>query len=340
MTGDDGSFYDDRPDEVYGARCADDDHAGCSHAPFLYALGQVDPESRRAWSFDAQESEVLCRCACHRDCPLATEELSIGKWLSRCTCNGALQMIDRHRRMPPSAFSGGPHKLDLSRNMREAFDKTRRKRTARRAAEERARGLTVDEVERIVQEEWGRQGLDVPPLAIAKRIADEIVHPPGVVERVAQQARLYRDLAGLPVRLRRVTRGGLPHTLERIGRKMGGAFIVATGQELVEIPLDADALDEATDIAGRAVFFPSTMTATRVEARLASDGRVEVWPYPSTGPSDRALGVVPPGEAGRLAELIAIATRVDQPCVCSSAFVRARDGGWQLFINRPLQRVA
>lgn len=120
---------------------------------------------------------------------------------------------------------------------------------------------------------------------------------------------------------------------------MGAAFNVATGKELVEIPLDSDALEEAAGVVGRAVFFPSTTTVARVETRLAVDGRIEVWPYPPVGPSDRALGFVPEGETGRLSELIAIATRVEQPCVCSAAFVRTRDGAWQLFVKRPLQRV-
>src|SRR6202034_1233260 len=157
---------------------------------------------------DLPETEALCGCDCHRDCPLVTEELGRGEWLSRCTCNGALQMIDRYQRMPPSTFSPGPVKVDIAGNMREALDKTRRKRTARRAAEERAKGPTVEEVEQIVQEEWRRQGLDIPHRAIARRIADEIVVPPGAMERAARQARLFRDLAGLPIRLRRVTRGG------------------------------------------------------------------------------------------------------------------------------------
>lgn len=337
MTRGDGTFYDDRPDEEYGSRCVDDDHSGCLHAPFGYAIIQVDARSDRAWDID--EREGLCRCDCHRDCPLAAGGLVLGEWLSHCTCNGALQMIDHRWRLPPSSLSSGAHNVNLFAAVRPGIEKARRKKRARRSAGRRGTGLSVEAVERIVEEEWRRHGLEVPPPPIARRIADEIVDPPGVVERAGQQARFYRDLAGLPVRLRRVTRGGVSETLERLGRKMGGVFNVATGRELIEIPLDARALEEAAEVAGRAVFLPSMMTATRVAARLAVDGRVEVWPYPPVGPSDRALGVLPAGEGGRLSELIAIATRVGQPCVCPAAFVRTRDGGWQLFVNRPLQRV-
>ena len=339
MSGDDGALYDDRPDEEYGTRCGDGDHSSCPHASFGYALSQVEPDSHRGWIIDDLGGEGLCRCECHRDCPAATGGLAVSEWLYVCTCNGALGMIDRHRRAASSKLSAGPHSVKVFSAIRPGVEQARRKRAARRAAEKRGEGLTVDAVERIVQEEWRRHGLDSPHGAIARRIADEIVNPPGMVERSARRARLYRDLAGLPVRLRRATRGGLSETLERLGREMGGAFTVATGQQWVEIPLNPGALEEAGEVAGRAVFLPSTMTLTRVEARLAAGGEVEVWPYPPVGPSDRALGAVPAGESERLSELIAIATRVDQPCVCPAAFVRARDGGWQVFVNRPLQRV-
>ena len=238
MTSDDGSLYDDRPDEEYGTGCRGRRPLRMFACAVFYALGQVNPESHRAWSsdIDLPETEALCGCDCHRDCPLVTEELGRGEWLSRCTCNGALQMIDRYQRMPPSTFSPGPVKVDIAGNMREALDKTRRKRTARRATEERR------------ERTHRRRGrADSPGRVAPPRTRHS---PPG--DRQAHRrrdrgaarsngagsstARLFRDLAGLPIRLRRVTRGVFRDP-ERIGRRMGAAFDVATGKELVEIPL-------------------------------------------------------------------------------------------------------
>ena len=204
----------------------------------------------------------------------------------------------------------------------------------------RGRGLGPERIEEIVIEEWRRRGI-APPTGLAmERTVDEIGHPPSVAEQVRVQAGLATDLLGLPLRLRRATRGGLNQLLRRVNRHQGKVFEIAVGAGQVPVRTGPSSALLLKSLASQAVFLPSLMRVTNAELRTGAEGSVEVWTYSAeqdTAERSVPIGTIEGPEALPFGHYIAIAELVGQPCICRATLVASRDGGWQMLVGRPLE---
>jgi hypothetical protein len=201
-------------------------------------------------------------------------------------------------------------------------------------------GLAPEQIRRVIKEEWRRHGLDPPKRIVMDRLVDEITRPPNLVERLETKMRLGEDLIGLPLRIRRATRGGIGQKmLDKALSERGRVYEVATGDEHIAVEMNPNAVTDIQRLVAKAVFLPSFVTATKVEIRMGDFGQVEVYPFisPDELAASAPLGRVPESESARLQALIQIAQRVRQPCVIRAFLVRARDGGWQVLLPRPLK---
>ena len=69
--------------------CTEDAHLECPH--LLGSAGSL-------WKVKVPQTR-LCRCDCHRDCPVASDDwIPIETWREACTCPGASQ--DERRTAP------------------------------------------------------------------------------------------------------------------------------------------------------------------------------------------------------------------------------------------------
>jgi hypothetical protein len=317
--------------------CDTEDHSGCPHVPILAAYRILHPHMTVGPNGLATPALTLCRCRCHEGCPVSIRPEPHG-WPEGCNCNATLRMRDSERRRVDRGASADPRLLDPV-VLKKIAVKSIRTDQARRAATARGAGQRSERIEEIVVEEWRRRGL-VPPSGVGmERTIDLIAHPPDLTERARNQARLGSDLFGLPLRVRRATKGGLGRLLERAGRDHGRVFEVAGGDDFVGVSLEPGSDTELERLARQAIFLPSLMCTTTAELKVGAAGDVEVWAFPPPeGPSEatRALGTIPDSAATDFERLLAIAARVHQPCVCLAAVLRRRYGGLEMIIARPL----
>jgi hypothetical protein len=317
--------------------CDDEDHSGCPHVPFHDAYVRLNPGLTASWPARPSQAIFLCICRCHAACPLASFDPS--QWPGSCTCNGTLRMLDNKAQRKDSGDGEQARSINLGGIVSTGIRETLHKRAARHAVQRRSAELDDHEVRELVAQEWANHGLDPPGTVAADRIADEIAHPPGPVERAQRRLRLARDLVGMPLRLHKATRGGLGETIERAGRDRGKVYEMATGRDPVEVHLASGSAAQLDRIARRAVALPSLMAVAKVELRLSHDGQIEVWDYrPDEPPPELPIGSLPSSDSTRAGELVRIALAVNQPCVCPAAVLRTRDGPWQLLVRRPLTK--
>lgn len=112
---------------------------------------------------------MLCRCSCHRTCPLAhrTAGVPVTVWRRRCTCPGAEEARTMQR--DPSDTLPGPAEfwepyLSKLRQVSEA------RKDALKATRSAAPGKTRDEIRDLYIAELRARGLEIPSerdLAIA-----------------------------------------------------------------------------------------------------------------------------------------------------------------------------
>lgn len=311
--------------------CQRGQHSHCPHVPTSYAYLHLLPEAKRQMESGSGSRGKICTCDCHRDCPLAGQT-SRGRWPAECTCNGTLRLTRSEGRRQKAEHQGG---IPLTSLLREAATRSARKRAAREAVAKRSPGLTPEQLATVIDEEWTKQGLQPPDPAITRLMIDEIQDTPSATGQARREARLYRDLTGLPSRLRQATDGGLSGLLDSVG-KTSGAYEIAAGSGFIELEIYPDAAEELERLAAEATFLPSTMTMTNVEVRIGQSGEIEAWSYPHDARASRSIGKVPDVGADRLRTLIGIAGRVNQPCVSRAFLVRPRSR-WQVLLPRPLE---
>ena len=319
-------------------RCDGRRHADCPHVPELIAADAFHHSGRVVGTRSPILALSLCACKCHADCPVSDRSDAV-EWPSRCTCNGTLKMVRRSRRQVESGWgTKGARPFFLS-GLKDGIARNRRGRLARAAAMKRGAGSSTEQIEEIVRQEWTRRGLDPPARPGLDWVVDEIARPAALRERVGNHVRAGRDLIGLPLRVRRTTRGGVRQLLERAAQSQEDVYEIATGDGYVTVLLHPDSAVALESLARRAVMAPSFMVTTKVELRFGLSGGVEVWTRAGPGESLTAgqlAGAVPDIDAPAYERLISVANRVQQPCLCLAIVARRRDRGREMFVARPI----
>ena len=148
--------------------CADDAHRVCGHVSFA---SPPVPEHR------AESTIALCRCSCHRACPLARrrEAVPVTVWQRRCACPGAEDARTKQ---------GDPgESLPGFEEFRETFQRESRQRSeartdALKAARRAAPGKTRNEIRTLYISELRARGLEIPPEPLLEAAIDMLSGDP------------------------------------------------------------------------------------------------------------------------------------------------------------------
>ena len=132
--------------------CTGDAHQACGH---VRVASPAVPGRR------AESSIMLCRCSCHRACPLSgrKEAVPVTAWQRRCACPGLEH--ERTSQGDPGDFLPGWEEY------RETYEfESRRRSQARKDAFNAARsassGKTRDEIQDLYIAELRARGLEIP----------------------------------------------------------------------------------------------------------------------------------------------------------------------------------
>lgn len=132
--------------------CADDAHQVCGHVSAAIPGARQRPES----------TIILCRCSCHKACPLARrkEAVPVTAWQQRCACPGA-----EHARTtqgdPCESLPGFEEFWETYQ--RESRQRSEAHKDALKAARTAAPGKTRDEIRDLYIAELRVRGLEIPP---------------------------------------------------------------------------------------------------------------------------------------------------------------------------------
>jgi hypothetical protein len=151
--------------------CANETHETCGH------VTAAIPGARRR----SATTILLCRCSCHRACPLARrkEAVAVTAWRQRCSCPGAEQA--RHGQGDP-----GESLPSLEDWWETTYDSESRQRSEARkeafnAARAVASGKTRDEIRVRFAAELRARGLEVPADRLLEVAVDVLSGEPRTV---------------------------------------------------------------------------------------------------------------------------------------------------------------
>jgi hypothetical protein len=141
------------PSPGRSSACADDAHQACGHVGFA---------SRPGAGRLGEPTVILCRCPCHKKCPLGRGKpgVPVTVWRRRCVCPGAEDARATHGdpcELLPEFEDYWPTYEQESRDRSAAREEAA---TAARAA---APGKTRDEVRQLYVSELESRGLETPP---------------------------------------------------------------------------------------------------------------------------------------------------------------------------------
>lgn len=305
--------------------CDDGDHAGCTHIPYFSAVRVFPIVDLRFLDLDDTDDLTLCRCVCHQECSMQLRADGTG-WPEGCSCNGTLKL--RHQFGRHAAL---PQPTNIVTTGRAAIELNQRKRAAAQAVAARAAGQDNDQVGRILDEEWARQGLERPVGFTRELLISGLMNPRSGTERAVSTAKAFADLATAPGRLRSLWRQA-KHAEQQ--EEAEQTYRVASDNKLVEVVVNEVTRPRLSETqAGGFQLFSSIGRGFDVELRQPSE-RVEVW----CGPPASAwhLGTLAPGDTGPFQRAIRVATRVQQRCLCHAVAVRGRDQRWRVGLALPL----
>jgi len=269
---------------------------------------------------------TLCRCACHTDCSLAGRADGAG-WPEGCSCNETLEMRNRAKRQPSGT--------DTSAAFKQGMDQARRKRSARREAARRAKGLSTEQTEAIIDEEWSRNGLDPPTGMTRKSEISRITNPPNPIQQAVITATFFKDLIGAPFRFRDKVRNILSDTTEHDEEQQ--TYEIATSDDRIELPIDERFRPKLGGVVDEGFLVRSLGKLFSVEVRGGQHGTIELWYRPSSDSPPEPLASLLPPEADLYRQPLAAATRVGQKCTTKAFCIRDQDGDWNLGISLPLR---
>ena len=139
----------------------------------------------------------LCSCECHADCPATSGGWA--SWPEDCDCNKTRQMRHRQQRRAARGADKAPDRLNLGRVLGRSISEMSRRRQASAVGHTTSRRqLDRSASSAIVAEEWRRHRLQPPTGVVMDRWADQIADPPSLAEQTVNNARILRDLVGLP----------------------------------------------------------------------------------------------------------------------------------------------
>lgn len=318
--------------------CADRHHHLCTHVTYSAAEDALAGTG-------LLDTTALCPCVCHAGCPLSAQGSADG-WPQHCDCAGTLLAgrMAAHRRQ--SGQAAGPV------SFREAYRRGRPKRDGQRRAtaaiRARGRAATREQAERIVDEEYTRQGLEVPTGAARELLVDTVLHPIGRVEGYALAARTVLQLGKGGLRLARWLHehavSGSPADEESDASGDEDTHEDEDGRDdcfrlwhgldfsvpVTSTPEEKQALERFGENSWSLL---NVARGSEVELRLDSGGSLQVW---SDAPHDPVrYGTIPADLSRPLLPQVAQAGRAGQRAVCSAACIRTHERGRMLYVSLP-----
>jgi hypothetical protein len=130
--------------------CAGSEHQVCGHVCFA-----VPPVRRR------ESTIVLCRCSCHRACPLARRKapVPVTIWQMRCSCPGA-EEARTSQGDPREALPTGDDYWETYKSEQRLRSEARKE--AFKATRAAVAGKTRDEIRDLYIAELAARGLEIP----------------------------------------------------------------------------------------------------------------------------------------------------------------------------------
>lgn len=317
--------------------CSDGDHHRCTHVP-----GHLVGEKRRTPEVRDDLDEVEpCRCQCHDDCPLSAQENALG-WPDACDCFGTLAGLQREKKLSDHStttkttrtHSYSSTTIKFGKVLRQSLDKSSRKRRARAELHRRARGLSAEEADGLLDEIWTGQGLDAPNVAIRRSLVEEALHPPSPPEKAVRTA---EGLEGLGRWVGDIVQ--MFRTPESVPKKGPNSFRLPTGTNEVEVELDGGTNGRLSALGkGQPFFNIKYFSGGWVDLRSSPEEDIEVFiTDPGTEGPDGRIGVLRGENAEPFRRGVAAAERVGQTASVFALRVAVKDGD-HLYVKLPLTR--
>lgn len=148
--------------------CAGSAHQVCGHVSFA-----IPPEPGRR----RESTIVLCRCSCHRACPLARRKapVSVTVWQLRCSCPGA-EDARTSQRDPAEVLPGGEEYWETYKSEQRLRSEARKE--AFKATRAAVAGKTRNEVRDLYIAELAARGLEIPREPVLEAAIDMLTGDP------------------------------------------------------------------------------------------------------------------------------------------------------------------
>jgi hypothetical protein len=310
-------------------QCEHGRHDECTHASLV--LGLSDSE------LDELSDVEPCRCHCHDDCPLSSQETAEG-WRSRCTCSGKRRWVELARRMEAKEAGRRQRTTGLLRRLGGRVEQASREQAARAELRRRAQGRSAEELEALIDEVWAGHGLDPPDIVSRSLLLDAVLGPPNrLADGVALADTVLGSrhaISGLTSIVRDRSASGLrdvwqqnadPDVFHVIGTQDAGE---------VEVELDPDVDLSAFD---QGVRLGLRIALANVELRTGEGGSVHVFEHHATSQDGEHLGRIKDRGVIPFRPLVAAAGRVRQRAIAPAVRFTAPSGTQHLYLTRPRQ---
>lgn len=311
--------------------CDNGSHDHCQH---LERPVDAD-DAAKASATESPHSIELCRCPCHTDCPLFLQE-TVTEWPGLCDCPGMLADLQWRERIRERPVGNG---INWGEITRQSLDKSRRRTRAKAELHRRAKGLSPEGVDAILDEVWSAEGLDPPLTAVRDLLVHEALHPASPLERLKRSADglegMGRWVGGMVQFFRT-----LPDSAERFGatRKLYYQVPTKKGGGQIEVELDPEGFNHLGAMGEGPFSFKMRAFANGlVELRLGPSDVIEVFEHrPDSSEHPGCLGTLRGEKAARFLRSLAAAARVAQTATVAALRVTTADGRQRLFVGEPL----
>ncbi len=300
--------------------CRDHMHSTCLHV----VSDTVD------WGMDDRSilrdpgQADLCRCPCHQDCPLSDQSTGLG-WPERCLCNGTHHFFRLRSRQD----------FDLREVISNSIDESRRRSKARSELRQRARGLSSEQIDGLIDRIWSAHGLPLPHAPARPTLVDWALHPPTRLEELKVNLDVLhgmgKGISNIVGMIRKSSQG-----LDIGESRQREAFQIEASDDSLEVALNADAQGRLSSMTDRAIWQVRMLTPIVVSLRTGSDGGLEVWewePEPLGLPAE--LGHLSPEQSTPWLPYVWAAERVGQVATCRASRAGAPNNYWRLYVRTP-----